>query len=246
MYMPREAFDPDALLGEDPGSQFTLAVPIEVYVNNVQNFEGEGDFLSKFNLEIRDNIKLSIARRRWNQIKTEKLQEEVGYTYQVETADTGSHGNTVSYVLETGTANGYSITSSRPREGDLIWIPFVNQRGALYEIKFVEHEAVFYQHGKLYTYELTCDLFPYSSERIRTGNTEIDSVETRYTADILTNQFILESSSDRLLDEDDGWILQEFRLENTVFTANNEVITSESLDFIDFSEQNPFSETRVF
>ena len=50
---------------------------------------------------------------------------------------------------------------SRPSEGDLIFFPLTSN---LFEIKFVEHEKPFYQFGKLYTYELKCELFEYSNE----------------------------------------------------------------------------------
>ena len=50
---------------------------------------------------------------------------------------------------------------SRPSEGDLIYFPLTSN---LFEIKFVEHEKPFYQFGKLYTYELKCELFEYSNE----------------------------------------------------------------------------------
>ena len=125
-YMPRTIFNEIEEFGEDPLSHFTLAVPIEVYVNNLENFQGEGDFLSKFNLEIRDQITLTMARRRWDQIRTEKLIDEVGNIYLTETNPAIYSSNTDNYLLETGSANGYSISSSRPLEGDLIYIPFIN------------------------------------------------------------------------------------------------------------------------
>ena len=52
-YLPRTLVNPDALLGEDPQSEFDAAIDLEMYIKNTQGFEGEGDFLSKFNLEIR-------------------------------------------------------------------------------------------------------------------------------------------------------------------------------------------------
>ena len=139
-YLPRTLRNVDPLLGEDPTSTFDDAVDIEVYVKNVQGFEGEGDFLSKFNLQINDSIKFTKARKRWNQITTEKLITEVGYNYQVESADTNSWGNTQCIMLESGNGNNYSITTPRPFEGDWIYFP-LNKK--LYEIKFVEHEAIF-------------------------------------------------------------------------------------------------------
>jgi len=249
-YMPRTTFNEDRLLGEDPLNRFTLAEPIEAYVNNIQNLDGEGDFLSKFNLEIRDSMKLSIAQRRWRQFATEKLLDEDGGVLQLEEANTASYSNTVSYLLEAGNANGYSMTSSRPLEGDLVYVPFINARvdnqkpGALYVIRFVEHESVFYQHGQLPVFELSCDLFDYTSERLDSGNTQIDAIETRYSADLLQWRYTLETAdgSGVLLDEDGGALIQEVTLETFDKGANNAVFDNLAYKYINFSERNPFSE----
>jgi len=238
-YLPRTLRNVDPLLGEDPTSTFDDAVDIEVYIKNVQGFEGEGDFLSKFNLQINDSITFTMARKRWNQISTEKLITEVGYNYQVESADTNAWGNTQCIMLEAGGANNYAITTPRPFEGDWIYFP-LNKK--LYEIKFVEHEAIFYQHGKLYTYDLNCELVDrIGPDSIATGNTSIDGIGTRYDQNILIYQVQLEDGT-YLLNEDGGFMLNEYRIEVQNITANNEYFTQKSLDFIDFSERNPFSE----
>ena len=238
-YLPRTLRNVDPLLGEDPTSTFDDAVDIEVYVKNVQGFEGEGDFLSKFNLQINDSITFTMARKRWNQITTEKLITEVGYNYQVESADTNSWGNTQCIMLESGNGNNYSITTPRPFEGDWIYFP-LNKK--LYEIKFVEHEAIFYQHGKLYTYDLNCELVDrIGPDSIATGNTDIDAIGTRYDQNILIYQTMLEDGT-YLLNEDGGFMLNEYRVEVQTITANNEYFTQKSLDYLDFSERNPFSE----
>lgn len=62
----------------------------------------------------------------------------------------------------------------RPMEGDLLFLPL--NRG-LFEIKFVEHENPFYQLGKLFSYQMTCELFQYSEEKVDTGIEDIDAVE---------------------------------------------------------------------
>jgi hypothetical protein len=239
-YLPRTLNNPDPLLGEDAASSFNYAVDIEMYIKNTQQFEGEGDFLSKFNLEIRDQITFVMSRKRWEQLSNEKVLTEVGYNIQMEDADTGAWANSVALRLETGSANGYQTTSTRPLEGDWIYFP-LNKK--LYEIKFVEHENIFYQHGKLYTYELTCELVDrLGAIDIATGNTEIDAIETRYSQDILNYQFTLEDDTGSLLNEDGESILWEYRVEEQTKTANNEYFTQKSFDYIDFSERNPFSE----
>lgn len=251
-YLPRTIVNEDPLFGDDTLSTFDDAVELEMYIKNVEGFEGEGDFLSRFNLEIRDQITFTVARKRFDQAKSEKLTTEVGWNILVETADTtvpsrqflDQSSETFSIELETATKEGYSITTNRPTEGDLLYFPLT---GKLYEIKFVEHEEVFYQMGRLQTFDLRCELFQYSSERIDTGNTEIDFIEDTYSTDILFYELLLESG-DKVLNEDGDSLIQEYRLEDTQPTANNEYLqTNEDIMFpgeeiIDFSELNPFSE----
>ena len=249
-YLPKTISGIDHLFGEDKLLKYETAADVEMYVKNVEGFEGEGDFMSKFGLQINDQLTLTVARKRFDQIKTEKLVEETGYNYLQESANTDAPSrqflsntaasNTESIILETGTTgvNGYQITSERPQEGDLIFFPLVNK---LFEIKFVEHEQIFYQTGRLQTYDLRCELFKYSSERIRTGNTEIDSIETKQSLSTLAYQFKLEDDT-MLLIEDGGSLLQEFTIETTDKAANNSFFEFEGDSVIDFSESNPFSE----
>ena len=109
-----------------------------MYIKNIEGFAGEGDFLSKFNIQIRDQVTFSIARR--------VFEHEVG-------------------IYE---------GSIRPNEGDLIYLP-LNRK--LFEIKFVEHEAIFYQLGSLQLYDLKCELFEYNNEFIQTGIDNVDALK---------------------------------------------------------------------
>ena len=249
-YIPRTVVKRDDLYGEDTLSKFTTAADVEMYIKNTEGFEGEGDFLSKFGLEIRDSVTFTVARKRFDQIRTEKLLTEVGYNYAQESADLDVPSkrflaNTTPTLdniqLEEGTANNYSISSSRPLEGDLIFFPMVDK---LFEIKFVEHESVFYQTGRLQTYDLRCELFDYSSEQIDTGFTEIDKVEDQLSLDVLKFQFDLEAGNDegKLKSEDGGSVIQEFTINTTDATANNTYFQAQADSIIDFSEGNPFSE----
>ena len=43
------------------------AYELEMYIKNVEGFEGEGDFLSKFNVEIRDEITFTISKKRFTE-----------------------------------------------------------------------------------------------------------------------------------------------------------------------------------
>ena len=65
-YLPRSSRDQvDYLFGEDTLKQYVTAYPLELYLENVTGMDGEQDFISKFGLEIRDEIQLLVSRRRF-------------------------------------------------------------------------------------------------------------------------------------------------------------------------------------
>jgi hypothetical protein len=65
-YMPRESRDEvDYIYGEDTLKTYTKAYPLEMYLENVTGMAGDGDFISKFGLEIRDEVTMLVSRRRF-------------------------------------------------------------------------------------------------------------------------------------------------------------------------------------
>ena len=65
-YLPRSTRDQvDYLYGEDTLKQYVTAYPIEMYLENVTGMDGEQDFISKFGLEIRDELTFLVSRRRF-------------------------------------------------------------------------------------------------------------------------------------------------------------------------------------
>lgn len=154
----------DLIYGEDPLKKFTAAYPLEMYVTNVDGYEGEREFFSKFGLEIRNNMSVIISKRsfaRW--VPQNK------------------------YV--------------RPREGDLIYVPFLSQRGELYEIKYVNYSEAFYVLGNKYPYfyKLELEKFKYSQETIDVGIPDVDNVVVQdaynvtlmMTANTASNNFVV-------------------------------------------------------
>jgi len=75
-YIPRVLNNYDAIYGADDQSSYETAYSIEMYIKSVDGFSGDGSFMSKFGIEIRDQVIFSMAQRIFNQ--------EVGtYTTQV-------------------------------------------------------------------------------------------------------------------------------------------------------------------
>jgi hypothetical protein len=75
-YVPRKLNNYDDVYGADDQSSYEVAYPIEMYIKSIDGFSGDQEFLSKFGVEIRNQVVFSVARRIFN--------EEVGeFTAQV-------------------------------------------------------------------------------------------------------------------------------------------------------------------
>jgi hypothetical protein len=66
-YLPRDLVNVDDVFREDPESRFNSNYLLEMYVDNADGFDGEGDLFTKFGVEIRDQVTLTVAKRRWEQ-----------------------------------------------------------------------------------------------------------------------------------------------------------------------------------
>jgi len=129
-YIPRTLIKEDPLLDEDVLSRFEVAYEIEMYIKGTEGFGGEGDLVSKFGLDVRDEVIFTVHKDRFE----------------------------------------LATTKPKPLEGDLIFLPMSK---GLFEIKFVEHEQPFYQAGKNYSFDITCELFQYSEEQFEKGVPEV-------------------------------------------------------------------------
>jgi Virus neck protein len=62
-YLPRRENNFDGIYGDDDVPSFDTAYLVEFYIKSVEGFGGQGSFMSKFGIEIRDQVTLSIAKR---------------------------------------------------------------------------------------------------------------------------------------------------------------------------------------
>lgn len=186
-FIPRTLEAKNEVYGEDNLSTYNNAIVLDVYLKNFDSYEGDGTFLSKFNLEIRDSITVSIARRTFENTITSQLPNLL-----------------------------------RPKEGDLLYSPMMKR---MFVIKFVNNTAAFYQAGKLYTWDVSADVWEYSNERFNTGVPEIDNLEQQYTvSNVYSNTAYEEAMSD-------------------VFATNQEFNEiDEALNLVDWTSTDPFSE----
>jgi hypothetical protein len=67
----------DTIFNEDDTPLYDEMYEFEVYVKNVDGFEGEGDFLSRFGLQIRDQATFTVAIRTFERYVTRNNQDKV-------------------------------------------------------------------------------------------------------------------------------------------------------------------------
>ena len=147
-YLPRKMIETDDVLGEVQSSKFNDAYVIEAYLNNYEGYAKGSDIMTKFGVNLENEITLTISRERY---------EDFVAPFVV-THDPKNAGTEIMF-------------GTRPKEGDLIYFPLGER---LFEIKHVEFENPFYQLGKNYIYELQCELFRYEDEYIDTNVAVID------------------------------------------------------------------------
>ena len=67
-YLPRKLANKDTIFGEDPASSFDDSYIIEMYVDNSDGYMGEQEIIKKFGLELRDDIRFTLSKLRWEQL----------------------------------------------------------------------------------------------------------------------------------------------------------------------------------
>lgn len=97
-YLPRESIDIDAVFKDESSARFDTAYKIEMYIETIEGFDGEGDLFTKFGVEIRDQATFVVARKRWKEF--------------------------IAPMENDPDTEGQSFY--RPREGDLIHLPLSN------------------------------------------------------------------------------------------------------------------------
>jgi hypothetical protein len=74
-YIPRKLFNKDYLYGEDTVSKFKGSYKLTAYVNSVSGFQGQGDLISKFGIELKDRVELVVGKRSFEEIITRSDSE---------------------------------------------------------------------------------------------------------------------------------------------------------------------------
>ena len=193
--MNRTIISEDNVFGEDSLTKFQDSQRVEMYVEDADGgLQGEKELVSKFGLDIKDEITFVVNKERFQDL-TKQITIEEG----TDDATGGSillEDGTLDSKIEAGTSyitREDSVTDAdRPLEGDLVFHPVINK---LFEISFVDHDEPFFQLDNNPVYKLKCRLFEYGSEDINTGISTLDNIDDSESLDTLAYQFTYEQTS---------------------------------------------------
>ena len=249
-YIPRNMVAEDKVFGEDSLSKFEDAYMLEMYVDNVDGYEGEKELMSKFGLDIQDDATFTVARRRWEQFVT--------VDKNIVVSSRPNEGDLVYW----------------PKGSKLFEITFVDHDDPFYQV----HNLPTYKL-KCKTFEYSSeelDTGIAAIDAIETDNS-LDQLSHQMTLENATtfNEFFaleegtpsdgqlkLEDSllGDKIISETvdnigsivmensvegaeaDYIILETYRVDTIDETAQNDLFDSEEDTILDFTESNPFGD----
>ena len=215
-YLPKTYGDYDFLYGEDDLGTFKEFYTVPMYINTVEGFGGEGDFLSKFGVEQRDTMTMSVARR--------SFEEDVGGDHLAKLSRP-REGDLIWFPLN---KKLYSISFVEHE-------PVFYQMGALqfYELRLEMFE---YSNERFNTGIGEIDKL----EENRSMDMFLKSQLLMDTTDRIPLPIHIETGDRVLLDgitEND---------QDVITDSENTFLETQADNFIDFSDADPFSEGGSF
>jgi len=258
-YLPRDLVGEDKIFGQDVPSRFNSSHKIEMYIENVEGFEGEGDLFTKFGVEIRDEATFVVSRRRWEQT-VKRYDNEIS-------GDRPREGDLIYLPLSNSIFQINHVEHEQPFY-QLSNLPTYKLRAQLFEyndedldtgVAAIDDIEIDYA----YTYVLTLDS---DSQTIQVGNT---ATQTLSDGTLMAGEVSKWSDSDNKLHlihvgASDGKyhtftagtivLSGDYRLDSnytvSAITENNKISENEQNDdfqtdaasFLDFTETNPFGD----
>jgi len=241
-YIPRTLVKEDSLFGEDTLSKFGDAYLIEMYFENVEGYEGEKEIMSKFGLQMNEDVTFVVARRRFEQLV--------------------SHDSNL--IVKTRPNEGDLVYF--PKVKKIFEISFVDHDDPFYQVhnipafklkcKTFEYSSEDLDTGiaeidaietdnslDQLVYQITMEQSGTYNEGLEledgTGNLEQETA-TGGTDNLIGEN---ETGGDNVVLETGDYIIQEAYVTDTIDeNAMNDFFDTQDDNIIDFSESNPFGD----
>ena len=243
-YIPRTLVKEDNLFGEDTLSKFGDAYLIEMYFENVEGYEGEKEIMSKFGLQMNEDVTFVVARRRFEQLV--------------------SHDSNL--IVKTRPNEGDLVYF--PKVNKIFEISFVDHDDPFYQVHNVpafKLKCKTFEYGgedidtgiteidaietanslDMLTFQITMEQSSSTTfnEGIEledgTGNLELET-QTGGTDNVIGED---ETGGDNVVLETGDYIIQEAYVTDTIDeNAMNDFFDRQDDNIIDFTESNPFGD----
>jgi len=217
-YLPRKIANKDTIFGEDPASSFDDSYIIEMYVDNTDGYMGEQEIISKFGLELRDDIKFTVSKLRWETLVSNNSDLVTGRPQE---------GDLVYFP----TTNAFFEIKFVEHEQ-----PFYQQSALpVYKLSCTKFE---YSSERIDTGIAEID----STE----DSLSTDTMNFQFSLENETGSFVIESDIGKieyLINESFTMATQQPVDQGLIFEEQAGTTTSSTTDdILDFSERNPFGE----
>ena len=217
-YLPRKLANKDTIFGEDPASSFDDSYIIEMYVDNSDGYMGEQEIIKKFGLELRDDIRFTLSKSRWE-------------TLIKNNSDLVAERPQVGDLVYFPTTKAFFEIQFVEHEQ-----PFYQQSALpVYKLSCTRFE---YSSERIDTGIASID----SVE----DNLSTDTMNFQFTLEAETGSIVLESSIgaiDYMINEDFTMATQATNDQGQIFETEAGTNTAATTDdILDFSERNPFGE----
>ena len=218
-YLPRKLANKDTIFGEDPASSFDDSYIIEMYVNNTDGFMGEQEIIKKFGLELRDDIKFTVSKLRWETL--------ISNNSDLQNTTRPNEGDLVYFPT---TKAFFEIQFVEHEQ------PFYQQSALpVYKLSCTKWE---YASERLDTGIATIDA---TEDALST-----DTMNFQFTLENEVGSFVLESDigeTNYVINESFTMKTQQAADDGKAFETKAGTTTSSTADdILDFSERNPFGE----
>jgi hypothetical protein len=218
-YLPRKLANKDTIFGEDPASSFDDSYIIEMYVNNTDGFMGEQEIIKKFGLELRDDIKFTVSKLRWETL--------ISNNSDLQNTTRPNEGDLVYFPT---TKAFFEIQFVEHEQ------PFYQQSALpVYNLSCTKWE---YASERLDTGIATIDA---TEDALST-----DTMNFQFTLENEVGSFVLESDigeTNYVINESFTMATQQPVDQGKAFETKAGTTTSSTADdILDFSERNPFGE----
>ena len=243
-YIPRTLVKEDELFGEDTLSKFGDAYLIEMYFENVEGYEGEKEIMSKFGLQMNEDVTFTVSRRRFEQLV--------------------SHDSNL--IVKTRPNEGDLVYF--PKVNKIFEISFVDHDDPFYQVHNVpafKLKCKTFEYGgedidtgiteidaietanslDMLTFQITMEQSSSTTfnEGIEledgTGNLELET-QTGGTDNVIGED---ETGGDNVVLETGDYIIQEAYVTDTIDeNAMNDFFDRQDDNIIDFTESNPFGD----